>query len=123
MAEVTDVDAERREVVLDRGERLGYDSLIVACGARDVLLRERRVGERLCGLKTLADAVDLRNRIYGAFEQAERAGRRASREEWLTFAVIGGGPTGVEVAGALATMAQHSKMRGFARSGPQRRAE
>ena len=57
------------------------------------------------GLKTLADAVELRNRIYGAFEEAERAEDPAEREQWLTFVVIGGGPTGVELAGELAIIA------------------
>jgi NADH dehydrogenase len=119
MAEVVDIDVEGREVVLDRGERLGYDSLIVACGAETAYFGNDEWADVSCGVKTLADAVDLRNRIYGAFEQAERADDEASREEWLTFAVIGGGPTGVEVAGALASLAHHSKMRGFTRSGPR----
>ena len=76
MAEVVDVDVEGREVVLDRGERLGYDSLIVACGAETAYFGNDEWANVSCGLKTLADAVDLRNRIYGAFEEAERAGRR-----------------------------------------------
>jgi NADH:quinone reductase (non-electrogenic) len=116
MAEVVDVDVERREVVLDRGERLGYDSLIVACGAETAYFGNDEWANVSCGLKTIADAVDLRNRIYGAFEQAERAGDEASRKEWLTFVVIGGGPTGVEIAGALSLIARRSRLRGFSRN-------
>ena len=71
-------------------------------------------------LKTLADAVELRNRVYGAFEQAERADDPATRDAWLTFVVIGGGATGVEMSGALASLAHHSGKRTFARIDPGR---
>jgi NADH:ubiquinone reductase (H+-translocating) len=119
MAEVVDVDVDAREVVLDRGDRLGYDSLIVACGAETAYFGHDEWANVSCGLKTLADAVDLRNRIFAAFEEAERADDEASRAEWLTFAVIGGGPTGVEVAGALAVLTQHAKLGGFSRGSPR----
>ena len=106
MAEVTDVDAERRQVVLDRGDRLDYDSLIVACGGETSYFGHDEWKDVTCGLKTLADVVDLRKRFYGAFEAAERTDDPAERAEWLTFVVVGGGPTGVEIAGALAITAQ-----------------
>src|SRR3954467_4630988 len=109
MAEVTDVDAERRQVVLDRGDRLDYDSLIVACGAQTSYFGHDEWQDVTCGLKTLADAIDLRERFYGAFEEAARAGDPAARDEWLTFVVVGGGPTGVEIAGALAQTASSMK--------------
>ena len=109
MAEVTDVDADRRELVLDRGERLGYDSLIVACGAQTSYFGRDEWQEVSCGLKTLEDVLDLRNRYFGAFEEAERAQDEATRAEWLTFVVIGGGATGVEVAGQLAQTARLMK--------------
>jgi NADH dehydrogenase len=105
MTEVTDIDAENREVVLERGDRLDYDSLIVACGAQTSYFGHDEWQDVSCGLKTLADAVDLRKRFYGAFEEAERSEDPAARAEWLTFVVIGGGPTGVEVAGQLAITA------------------
>ena len=73
MAEATDVDADRRQVILDGGERLDYDSLIVACGARTSYFGHDEWEHVSCGLKTLGDALDLRNRVYAAFEQAERA--------------------------------------------------
>jgi NADH:ubiquinone reductase (H+-translocating) len=109
MAEVTDVDPERRQVVLDRGDRLDYDSLIVACGAETSYFGHDEWKDVSCGMKTLADAVDFRQRFYGAFEEAERTDDPAERAEWLTFVVVGGGPTGVEVAGQLAITAQTMK--------------
>jgi NADH:ubiquinone reductase (H+-translocating) len=109
MAEVTDVDPEKRQVVLDRGDRLDYDSLIVACGGETSYFGNDEWQQVTCGLKTLADVMDLRNRFFGAFEQAERSDDPAVRAEWLTFVVIGGGPTGVEIAGQLAITARTMK--------------
>jgi NADH:quinone reductase (non-electrogenic) len=109
MAEATDVDAENRQVVLDRGERLDYDNLIVACGAQTSYFGHDEWRDVTYGLKTLADAIDLRKRFYGAFEAAERTDDRDERAEWLTFVVIGGGPTGVEIAGELAITAHAIK--------------
>jgi NADH dehydrogenase len=114
MAEVTDVDAEQRQVVLERGDRLDYDSLIVACGARTSYFGHDEWQNVTCGLKTLTDAVDLRQRFYGALEQAERTDNPDERAEWLTFVVVGGGPTGVEIAGQLA-ITTHELKRQFKR--------
>jgi NADH dehydrogenase len=114
MAAATDVDADRRQVVLDQGERLDYDSLIVACGAQTSYFGHDEWAEVTCGLKTLADAIDLRKRFYGAFEEAERTDDPGERAEWLTFVVVGGGPTGVEIAGELAITA-HAIKRHFRR--------
>jgi NADH dehydrogenase len=115
MAEVTDVDVERREVVLDRGDRIGYDSLIVACGGETSYFGHDEWREVSCGLKTLSDAIDLRNRVFGAFEEAERAWDPHERDDWLTFVVVGGGPTGVEVSGQLAILARQTMKRDFRR--------
>jgi NADH dehydrogenase len=117
MAEVTDVDAEHRQVVLDRGDRLDYDSLIVACGAQTSYFGHDEWQDVTCGLKTLADAIDLRVRFYAAFEAAERTDDPDERAAWLTFVVVGGGPTGVEVAGELAITA-HAIGRHFRRIDP-----
>ena len=68
-----------------------------------------------CALKTLADAVDLRQRIFDAFEEAERAEDPAARQEWLTFVVVGGGPTGVEISGQLAILARQAMKNQFRR--------
>ena len=118
MAEVTDLDVEARRVTLDRGEQLDYDSLIVACGAESSYFGHDDWRDASCDLKTLADAVELRNRIFSAFEEAERATDPTFRDEWLTFAVVGGGPTGVEVAGQLAILSRYSMKRHFRRIDP-----
>ena len=117
MAEVTDVDADRRQVVLDRGDRLGYDTLIVACGAQTSYFGHDEWKDVTCGLKTLEDAIDLRRRFFGALEEAERTEDPAARVEWMTFVVVGGGPTGVEIAGQLAITA-HALRQGFRRIDP-----
>ena len=119
MAAVTDIDVEHRHVVLDRGERLAYDSLILACGGETSYFGHGEWHQVTCGLKTLGDAVDLRDRIFGAFEEAERADEPAARDEWLTFVVIGGGPTGVEISGQLAILSRHTMKRDFRRIDPR----
>jgi NADH dehydrogenase len=118
MAKATGLDAERRQLTLDRGETLDYDSLIVACGAETSYFGNDAWREQTCGLKTLPDAVELRNRLYSAFEQAERTEDPAEREKWLTFVVIGGGATGVELAGELAIIARDTMKGYFTRSDP-----
>jgi NADH:quinone reductase (non-electrogenic) len=118
MAEVVDFDVERKEVVLERGERIGYDSLVLACGMETSYFGNDEWKDVSCGLKTLADAVEVRDRIFRAFEEAERQTDPKARAEWLTFAVIGGGPTGVEVAGALAVLTAQSTAKDFARITP-----
>ena len=119
MAAVTDIDVEHRHVVLDRGERLAYDSLILACGGETSYFGHDEWQQVTCGLKTLGDAVDLRDRIFGAFEEAERADEPAARDEWLTFVVVGGGPTGVEISGQLAILSRHTMKRDFRRIDPR----
>ena len=107
MAEATELDTERRELRLERGERIGYDSLIVACGAETSYFGHDEWQQTSFALKTLTDAVALREHIFSSFEEAERATDDATRERFLTFVVIGGGPTGVEIAGQLAVLARH----------------
>ena len=119
MATVVDVDIDSRQVLLDGGERLDYDSLIVACGGETSYFGHDDWRHVTCGLKTLADAVDLRDRIFGAFEAAERATDPVARDEWLTFVVVGGGPTGVEISGQLAILARHTMKRDFRRIDPR----
>ncbi len=101
MAQATGLDPERRALELDNGAQLEYDSLIVACGARTSYFGHDEWKETTCGLKTLADALALRGRLYSALEQAERCDDERERRELLTFVVIGAGPTGVEVAGEI----------------------
>ena len=80
---VTNVEVEHREVILDRGDRLDYDSLIMASGGETSYFGHDEWQGVSCALKTLTDAVDLRNRIFGAFEEAERTDNPTAREEWL----------------------------------------
>jgi len=119
MAEVTGVDAERREVVLDRGDRIGYDSLVMACGGETSYFGHDEWQDVSSPLKTLADAVGLRDRIFGAFEEAERTDDPAVADEWLTFVVVGGGPTGVEISGQLAILARDAMRHDFRRVNPR----
>jgi NADH dehydrogenase len=118
MAEAVGLDPERRLLELDGGEQLPYDSLIVACGARTGYFGHDEWAETTCGMKTLADAVQLRSRLYGALEQAERASEERERRELLTFVVIGAGPTGVEVAGEIAIVCKDVLARDYTRIQP-----
>jgi len=119
MATATDIDVGQRQVKLDRGESLDYDSLILACGGTTSYFGHDEWQKVTCALKTLEDAVGLRNRIFGAFEEAERAPDPRTRDEWLTFVVVGGGPTGVEISGQLAILARHALKRDFRRIDPR----
>jgi NADH dehydrogenase len=114
MSTATGLDAEGHQLLLEGDERLPYDSLIVACGAETSYFGNDSWCNHCYGLKTLADAVGLRNRFYGAFEQAERASDPRERERWMTFVVVGGGPTGVELAGELSIITRHG-MKGYYR--------
>ena len=119
-AEVDSVDLAARAVVLDDGERIPYDHLIVAAGATHSYFGHDEWMRHAPGLKTLADAFDIRSRVIGAFESAERASDDAARDAWLTFVVIGAGPTGVEMAGTLSEIARFTLRREFRRIDPQR---
>jgi NADH dehydrogenase len=114
LGEVVDFDLNARQVVLRDG-RVPYDSLIVAAGARHHYFGHPEWEEYAPGLKTVEDATTIRRRVLLAFEEAERANDQAAREALLTFLIIGGGPTGVELAGAVAEMARHT-LRGNFRS-------
>jgi len=107
-AEVTRIDAKARQVVLEDGSALPYDHLIVAAGATHSYFGHDDWAPHAPGLKTLADAFEIRSRIIGAFERAERCSDPEERQHWLNFVVIGGGPTGVELAGALVEIARHT---------------
>ena len=114
-AEVTGIDAARREVQLDDGQRVGYDHLIVAAGATHSYFGHDDWAAHAPGLKTLADAFGIRARVIGAFERAERCTEAPEREPWMTFVVIGAGPTGVEMAGTMTEIAHHTLPQEFRR--------
>lgn len=107
-AEATDIDVAARLVRLEDGSPLPYDHLIVAAGATNHWFGHDDWAPHAPGLKTLADAFDIRARLIGAFERAERCHDAAERTAWLNFVVIGGGPTGVELAGTLVEIARHT---------------
>src|ERR1700733_5399082 len=105
LGEVVGVDNAAREVRLPE-ERIPFDYLIVATGARHSYFGRDEWAAHAPGLKSIEDATAMRSRMLLAFEQAESEEDSAKREAWLTFVVVGGGPTGVELAGALAELAR-----------------
>jgi NADH:ubiquinone reductase (H+-translocating) len=102
------VDARARQVVLENGDTLAYDRLILAAGATDNYFGHEQWRRHAPSLKTLHDAFEIRRKILLAFEYAERETEPAKRAAWLTFVVIGAGATGVELAGTLAEIARHT---------------
>lgn len=113
MAEATRVDADGQRVWLADGTFLDWDFLVVACGARTSYFGHDDWADAAPGLKSIEDAVEIRQRVLLAFELAERESMPARREQLLSFIVIGGGPTGVELAGALAELSKFVLERDF----------
>ena len=116
LGEVVAVDLDARRVaveMLDRRSEIAYDSLIVATGASQSYFGHPEFAHDAPGMKTIDDALELRGRILGAFEMAEREIDPVSRRRLLTFVVVGAGPTGVEIAGQLAELSRHSLRRNF----------
>jgi NADH dehydrogenase len=105
-ANVNGVDAQNKRVLLDDGDTLPYDTLILATGARHAYFGHDEWEPFAPGLKTLEDATTLRRRILVAFERAERESDSSRRAALLTFVIVGAGPTGVELAGTIAELAQ-----------------
>ena len=109
LAEVVGFDAAGHRVIARRvgGDRLeyGYDDLIVAAGVQQSYFGHPEYAAWAPGMKSLADALDIRRRVYAAFELADSATDPAQRRSWLTFALVGGGPTGVELAGQIRELA------------------
>ena len=108
LATVERIDPPARQLHLDGGDVLAYDALIVATGVTHSYFGRRDWESRAPGLKTLDDALEIRRRVLLAFELAERETDRARQQELLTFVIVGGGPTGVELAGALAEIARQA---------------
>ena len=112
LAEVTGVDVAGKRVLLADGE-LSYDYLVIATGATHSYFGHDEWAKHALGLKTIDDALEIRRRVLLAFEMAEREPDPVRRRELLTFVIIGAGPTGVEMAGALAEISRHSLTRDF----------
>jgi NADH:ubiquinone reductase (H+-translocating) len=115
MAEVQRIDVGRRVVVMEGGREAPYDYLIVAAGARHSYFNHPEWETTAPGLKSIDDAIRLRQRILSAFERAELETDPAERAAWLTFVIVGGGPTGTELAGMLPTIARHTLPHDFRR--------
>lgn len=115
LAEVAAADLENRRVELADGRRLPYDFLVLAAGSRSSYFGRDDWARLAPGLKNLEDALEVRRRFLLTFEQAEQEEDPDQRREWLTFVIVGGGPTGVELAGTLKEMARLSLPREFRR--------
>jgi NADH dehydrogenase len=113
LGEAVGIDPERREVLLSDGGPIAYDTLIVATGAHHTYFGNEAWSAIAPGLKTLEDATEIRRRVLIAFEAAEREADDAVRREWMTFVLVGGGPTGVELGGSLGEIARDTLRRDF----------
>jgi NADH dehydrogenase len=119
LANVQSIDVAGKRVMLDGGAQIAYDFLIVATGAAHSYFGHGEWAERAPGLKTLDDALEIRRRVLLAFEAAERESDPAVQQRLLTFVIVGGGPTGVELAGALAEIARQSLRQDFRNIRPE----
>jgi len=122
LGEVVHIDLDAHEVVLQtisERTRIPYDSVIVAAGAAQSYFGHDEFALDAPGMKTIDDALELRGRIFGAFEMAELASEVTQREAWLTFVVVGAGPTGVELAGQIAELSRRALKRNYRSFDPQ----
>jgi NADH dehydrogenase len=119
LGEVASVDVKKQEVVLTDGEHFGFDTLVVAAGAVTSYFNHPEWADNSVGLKSLDDALKIRGRILRSFERAERSTDVQEQARLLTFVVVGGGPTGVETAGAIAELAHHSMRNEFRNIKPE----
>jgi NADH dehydrogenase len=120
LGEVVDIDVDGRRVRLEDGAVIDFDYLVVATGATHTYFGRDEWASHAPGLKTLEDALEMRRRILLAFERAERETDAAHRLELLTFVLVGGGPTGVELAGTLAEIAHQTLRHEFRSIDPRR---
>ncbi|HTM21210.1 MAG TPA: NAD(P)/FAD-dependent oxidoreductase [Kofleriaceae bacterium] len=118
LADVERIDPGRRTLVLDNG-LLSYDYLVVAAGATHSYFGHDEWAHLAPGLKSVEDALTIRQKIYVAYEAAEREADAELTREWMTFVVVGAGPTGVELAGALSEIGLHTLVRDFRNIDPR----
>jgi NADH dehydrogenase len=119
LGEVASVDVNARRLTLADGGTLSYDFLVLATGATHSYFGHPEWERFAPGLKTIDDALEIRRRVLFAFESAERETDPELQQAWLTFVIIGAGPTGVELAGALSEIARQSMTRDFRRIRPE----
>jgi NADH:ubiquinone reductase (H+-translocating) len=117
LGEATSIDTHKRIVKLDEGE-VAYDYLVVATGATHSYFAHPEWERDAPGLKTIEDALEIRRRVLLAFEEAERETDPDRQRAWLTFVIVGAGPTGAELAGALSEIARQTMLRDFRRINP-----
>ncbi len=118
LAEVAAIEPQEKHVVLADGTTIAYDALLLATGATHAYFGRDEWARHAPGLKTLDDALQLRRHLLLAFERAEAETDPGKRAAWLSFAIVGGGPTGVELAGTLAEIARHTLKNEFRRIDP-----
>ena len=119
LGEAADIDPEARRVTLRDGASLDYDSLVVATGSKTSYYGKEEWRENAPSLKTVEEATAIRHKILYAFEWAERSATEAEAREWLTFVIVGAGATGLELAGALAEIANETLKNDFRRINPK----
>lgn len=119
LGQAVDLDIHAKRVILDGGQTVDFDSLIVATGSADSYFGHDDWRQYAPGLKSIEEATEIRHRILYAFEAAEREADPEKQSEWLTFAIVGGGATGVELAGALAEIAHDTLRHDFRSIRPQ----
>jgi NADH dehydrogenase len=120
MAEVTGFDLQNRRVLLNAEDHLSYDYLIIGAGATHSYFGHNEWEQYAPGLKTIEDALEIRRRVLLAFEKAEAAARLRGEHEMVNFVVVGGGPTGVELAGTLAEISRRVLVKDFRTIDPRR---
>lgn len=116
---VVDILPDEKSVELNDGERIYYDSLIVASGVRYNYFGNEKWLDKAPPLKTMEDSLGIRHRIFKAFEEAEREKDKTEQQKWLRFIIVGGGPTGVELAGALGELAHFTLKNNFRNFDPR----
>ena len=120
MGDVVRIDKKSKHVEMLNGDRFGYDYLVLAVGARHSYFGKDEWEEFAPGLKTIKDALHIREEVLISFEKAERLDNQAEATKYLNFIIIGGGPTGVEMAGAVAEIAHHTMFKNFRRIRPEK---
>lgn len=120
MGEVVSIDKNLKQITLANGDLIGYDYLVLAPGARHSYFGNDQWEKNAPGLKTVSDALKIREQVLVSFEKAERMDSISEGSKFLNFVVIGGGPTGVEMAGAIAEIAHHTLFKNFRRIKPEK---
>lgn len=120
MGTVEKIEKEKKQIMLANGDTITYDYLVIAPGARHSYFGNDQWEPLAPGLKTITDALQIREKILVSFEKAERMDSIREAEKFLNFVIIGAGPTGVEMAGAIAEIAHHTLFKNFRRINPEK---